>query len=95
MNKAVSAAVENDRKGGGIASLFKKATSSNRSGGKGGGGSQRSGGPGSAVTSLSDLEKIEKIMNDAVHASKSIVKYFGKHLEEFRREMHHNKEIVF
>ena len=91
--KAGSQAPENERKSGGLVSLFKKATSSNKSAGKGAG-SQRSG-PGSAVTSLSDLEKIEKIMNDAVHASKSIVKYFGKHLEEFRREMHYNKEIIF
>ena len=47
------------------------------------------------ITSISDLEKIEKIMNEAVHADKNIVKYFGKHLEEFRREMHYNKEIIF
>ena len=40
-------------------------------------------------------EKIEKIMVEAKHADKNIVKYFGKHLEEFRREMHYNKEIVF
>ena len=45
-------------------------------------------------TSLSDLEKIEKIMNEAVHANKSVVKYFGQHFEEFRREMYYNKEIV-
>ena len=32
---------------------------------------------------------------EAKHADKSVVKYFGKHLEEFRREMHYNKEIVF
>ena len=51
-----------------------------------GGGSQKSGG-GSVCTSLSDLEKIEKIMNDAIHADKSVVKYFGSHFEEFRREM--------
>lgn len=49
----------------------------------------------SGVTSLSDLEKIEKIMNEAVHADKNIVKYFGKHFEEFRRDMHYYKEIVF
>lgn len=57
--------------------------------------SQKSGGPGSQITSISDLEKIEKIMNEAVHADKNIVKYFGKHFEEFRREMHYNKEIIF
>jgi hypothetical protein len=34
-------------------------------------------------------------MNEAVHADKNIVKYFGKHFEEFRREMHYNKEIIF
>jgi len=69
-----------------------KKSSSHKSGGKAG--SQKSGGPGSVVTTLSDLEKMEKIMNEAKHASKSIVKYFGKHFEEFRREMHYNKEIV-
>ena len=58
-------------------------------------GSQKSGGAGSVITSISDLEKIEKIMNEAVHADKNIVKYFGKHMEEFRRDMHHNKEIIF
>lgn len=91
--------MENERKGfqgigGAVGTLFNnlKKPASQKSGGKAG--SQRSGG-GSAVTSLSDLEKIEKIMNEAQHADKNIVKYFGKHLEEFRREMHHNKEIVF
>lgn len=34
-------------------------------------------------------------MNEAKYADKSIVKYFGKHFEEFRRDMHYNKEIVF
>lgn len=34
-------------------------------------------------------------MNEALYADKNIVKYFGKHFEEFRREMHYNKEIVF
>ena len=34
-------------------------------------------------------------MNEAEHANKSIVKYFGKHFEEFRREMHSAKELVF
>jgi len=58
-------------------------------------GSQRSGGGQSQATSLSDIEKIEKIMNEAQHADKSIVKYFGKHFEEFRRDMHYYKEIVF
>ena len=62
--------------------------------------SQKSGGKapsnaGSQMTSLSDLEKIERIMNEAQHADKSIVKYFGAHLEEFRRDMHYYKEIVF
>jgi len=33
-------------------------------------------------------------MNEAVHAKKSVVKYFGSYFEEFRREMHYNKEIV-
>ena len=40
-------------------------------------GSQKSGG--SYITDLSDAENIERIMNEAKHASKSIVKYFGKH----------------
>mgnify|MGYP000064097435 CR=1 FL=1 len=34
-------------------------------------------------------------MNEAKYADKSIVKYFGKHFEEFRRDMHYYKEIVF
>jgi hypothetical protein len=34
-------------------------------------------------------------MNEAKYADKSVVKYFGSHFEEFRREMHYNKEIVF
>jgi hypothetical protein len=33
-------------------------------------------------------------MNEAIHANKSVVKYFGSHFEEFRREMFYNKEIV-
>jgi hypothetical protein len=70
-----------------------KKPSSQKSGGKGG--SHKSGGPGSVITSISDLEKIEKIMNEAKYADKSIVKYFGKHFEEFRREMHYNKEVIF
>lgn len=65
-----------------------------RAGSNKGGGSQKSGGAGSVCTSLSDLEKIEKIMNEAIHANKSVVKYFGQHFEEFRREMYYNKEIV-
>jgi hypothetical protein len=72
--------------------LSLKKPLSQKSGGKGG--SQKSGGAGSVITSISDLEKIEKIMNEAQHADKNIVKYFGKHFEEFRREMHYNKEIV-
>lgn len=39
------------------------------------------------MTSLSDLERIEKIMTQAQYANKNIVKYFGKQLEDFRREM--------
>ena len=34
-------------------------------------------------------------MNEAKYADKSVVKYFGTHFEEFRREMHYYKEIVF
>lgn len=48
---------------------------------------QRKSGGGSVVTSLSDLEKMEKIMTSAQFANKQIVKYFGKYCEEFRREM--------
>lgn len=33
-------------------------------------------------------------MNQAKHAKKSIVKIFGKHIEEFRREMQYSKEII-
>jgi hypothetical protein len=41
---------------------------------------------GSFVTSTSDLERMERLMHAAKYANKSIVKYFGKQLEEFRRE---------
>lgn len=51
-------------------------------------GSHKSGsGAGSIITSLSDLERIEKIMTQAQYANKSIVKYFSKNLEDFRRDM--------
>jgi hypothetical protein len=42
--------------------LSLKKPSSQKSGGKG---SVKSGGAGSVITSISDLEKIEKIMNEA------------------------------
>lgn len=59
------------------------------------GASHRSGsGAGSVVTSLSDLERIEKIMTQAQYANKNIVKYFSKNLEDFRREMQYAKEII-
>lgn len=34
-------------------------------------------------------------MSEAQHADKNIVKYFGKYFEEFRRDMHCQKEIIF
>ena len=37
---------------------------------------------------------MERLMHQAVHANKSVVKFFGKHLEEFRREQVYNREIV-
>lgn len=46
------------------------------------------------MTSLSDLEKIEKIMKSAQHANKFIVRHFGKHLEDFRREAAYQMEII-
>lgn len=33
-------------------------------------------------------------MTQAQHASKSIVKYFSKHLDEFRREQTYAKEVI-
>lgn len=33
-------------------------------------------------------------MNSAKHASKSVLRQFGKQLEEFRREMQYSKEII-
>jgi len=33
-------------------------------------------------------------MKQAQHAKKSIVRMFGKNLEEFRREMQYSKEII-
>ena len=61
-----------------------------------GSGSVRSGsGPGSvAGSAVSDLERMERLMNQAKHANKSIVKLFGKHLEEFRSEMSYAKAYV-
>jgi hypothetical protein len=49
---------------------------------------------GSFITSTSDIERMERLMSQAQHASKPIVKYFGKQLEEFRREQLYSKEIV-
>ena len=51
-------------------------------------------GSGSIMTSTSDIERMERLMNQAQHSSKSIIKYFGKHLEEFRREQVYSREIV-
>jgi hypothetical protein len=88
----MSQAIENNNKGFTLNNFMNlKKPSSQKSGGKT---SQKSGGAGSVITSISDLEKIERIMNEAQHADKNIVKYFGKHFEEFRREMHYNREIV-
>ncbi len=52
-------------------------------------GSIRSGsGPGSIIGSTtSDLERLDRLMKFAQHAKKSIVRMFGKNLDEFRREM--------
>jgi len=61
-----------------------------------GSGSVRSGsGPGSIVGSAtSDIERIDRLMNQAKHANKSIVKLFGKHMEEFRSEMQYSKAYI-
>jgi len=60
------------------------------------GGSCRSGsGPGSIIGSTtSDIERLDRLMKQAQHAKKSIVRMFGKNLEEFRREMQYSKEII-
>ena len=52
-------------------------------------GSVRSGsGPGSIIGSTtSDLDRLDRLMKAAKFAKKSIVRMFGKNLEEFRREM--------
>ena len=52
-------------------------------------GSVRSGsGPGSIIGSTtSELERLERLMKQAKYAKKSIVRMFGKNLDEFRREM--------
>jgi len=47
------------------------------------------------MTDLSDVEKMERIMNEAKFADKGIVKYFGKMFDEFRREMNYQRDIVF
>ena len=61
-----------------------------------GSGSVRSGsGPGSLIGSaVSDLERVERLMHQAKYANKSIVKLFGKHLEEFRSEMQYSKAYI-
>lgn len=46
------------------------------------------------MTTTSDVERMERLMNLAQYASKPIVKYFGKHLEDFRREQVYSKEVV-
>ena len=33
-------------------------------------------------------------MKQAQHAKKSVIRIFGKNLEEFRREMQYSKEII-
>ena len=57
-------------------------------------GSLKSGSGGSIVTSMSDLERIERVMNSAHFANKSMIKYMTKHIEEFRREMQYAKELI-
>ena len=59
-------------------------------------GSVRSGsGPGSiAGSNMSDIERMERLMNVTKYAKKSIVKIFGKHFEEFRREMQQSNMII-
>lgn len=37
---------------------------------------------------------MERLMHQAQHANKMIIKHFGKQLEEFRREQGYNREIV-
>ena len=96
-----SQAVENEKKGignllgGGFKDFFnKKKTASMKSGGKAP--SQKgSAGATSCMTDLSDVEKLERIMNEAKYASKGVAKYFGKLFEEYRRHMNYQKEIVF
>ena len=59
-------------------------------------GSVRSGsGAGSIIGSTtSDLERLERLMKQSQHAKKSVIRIFGKNLEEFRREMQYSKEII-
>jgi hypothetical protein len=51
---------------------MKKGTSSKRSAG--------------GETNQSDADLIRNLEAQAKHANRSILKYFGKHLEEFRKE---------
>jgi hypothetical protein len=37
---------------------------------------------------------MDRLMHQAAHANKSVVKYFGKQMEEFRREQGYSKEVV-
>ena len=52
-------------------------------------------GAGSIIGSTtSDLERLERLMKQSQHAKKSVIRIFGKNLEEFRREMQYSKEII-
>lgn len=62
---------------------------------KAGGSVRSASGPGSIIGSTtSDLERLDRLMKQAQHAKKSIVRMFGKNLDEFRREMQYSKEII-
>jgi hypothetical protein len=48
----------------------------------------------SQATTLSDIERMEKFMTTCQHANKYIVKYFSKHLNDFRIEQISYRDII-
>ena len=72
--------INNQKRGGSFAGSVKKGTSSKRSAG--------------GETNQSDADLIRNLEAQAKHANRSILKYFGKHLEEFRKEQTQSRDII-
>ena len=68
------------KRGGSFAGSFKKGNSSKKSGG--------------GETNLSDADFIRNLEAQVKYANKSILKYFGKQFEEFRKEQIQSRDII-